>query len=113
MTSARATSRPGLPRRSARVSVAGVPPGRYKLKVFRVGYQVNDVYGDYRRLGSPSTLQRQQVLELAQKNDGRPVETARIRIIAGKGFVRDLELRENDVYLVTLESNKHMRPRVL
>lgn len=96
-----------------RVSVAGVPAGTYQLNVYRVGYQVNDVYGDYLRLGSPSTLQRKQVLELAQKNDGRPVETARLRVIAGRDFVRDLQLRENDVYLITLESNDRMKPRVL
>ena len=92
-----------------RISVAGVAPGNYQLTVYRVGYHVNDVYSDYLRLGSPSTLQRQQLLELAQKNDGRPIETARIRIIAGKDLTRDLALRENDVCLTTLESNYKMR----
>jgi len=86
-----------------RVSVAGLPPGAYRLNVYRVGYRVNDVYGDYLKLGSPSTLQRRQVLELAERNDGRTIDTARIRITRGRDFVRDLWLRENDVYLITLE----------
>jgi xylan 1,4-beta-xylosidase len=85
-----------------RVSIAGLPPGTYTLNVYRVGYQVNDVYADYLKLGSPSTLTRAQVRALAEKNDGRPVETARVRISAGQPFTREVGLRENDVYLITL-----------
>jgi xylan 1,4-beta-xylosidase len=88
-----------------RVMVAGLPSGTYQLNVFRVGYQVNDVYGDYLKLGLPSTLQRKQVSELAERNDGRPIDTARIQITRGQEFVRDVPLRENDVYLITLDSS--------
>jgi xylan 1,4-beta-xylosidase len=87
-----------------RISVAGVPPGSYRLNVYRVGYRVNDVFGDYLSLGEPSTLTRKQVLELAERNDGRPIDTTRIRINRGREFVREVQLRENDVYLITLES---------
>lgn len=82
------------------VSVAGLPAGDYDVSVHRVGYGVNDVYGDYMRLGSPRSLTREQVRELASKNDGRAVATDRVRV---KGtFSRDVEMRENDVYLITL-----------
>ncbi len=89
-----------------RVSVAGLPSGSYRLNVYRVGYRVNDVYGDYLRLGAPSTLLRTQVLGLAERNDGQPIDTARIRITRGRDFVRYVWLRENDVYLITLESSQ-------
>jgi xylan 1,4-beta-xylosidase len=72
------------------------------LKLYRVGYRVNDVYGDYLEMGLPATLTREQVRRLAEKNDGRPASAARVQVTAGQTFTRDLPLRENDVYLMTL-----------
>lgn len=86
-----------------RVSIAGLSPGDYKMQVYRVGYQINDVYSDYLKIGSPTQLSRAEAQKLAERNDGRPVDTARIRIGAGQDFKRDFGMRENDVYLITLE----------
>jgi xylan 1,4-beta-xylosidase len=85
------------------VSLTGVPPGSYRLNVYRVGYQVNDVYADYMKMGSPLSLRPDQVRGLTERNDGRPIDSVPIHISAGHAFARDLPLRENDVYLVTLE----------
>ena len=87
----------------AQVSLTGVPPGNYQMNVYRVGYQVNDVYGDYLKLGAPRSLTREQVRELAARNDGRPVSARRIDVNASRSFVHQVPLRENDVYLITLE----------
>ena len=87
----------------ARVLIANLPPGSYKMSVYRIGYRINDVYDDYLQMGSPTTLSREQVRELAERSDGRAVETTRLRIRAGQPFTRDVQLRENDVYLITLE----------
>lgn len=86
-----------------RVSIAGLSPGDYKMSVYRIGYRVNDVYDDYLQMGAPATLNREQVRVLTEKTDGRPVETARLRINRRQTFIRDVQLRENDVYLITLE----------
>jgi len=88
---------------TARLKLSGLPAGAYEMKVYRVGRQVNDVYADYLKLGSPQTLTREQARALAAKNDGRAVRTGRVRVGAGRTFARDFPLRENDVYLVTLE----------
>jgi xylan 1,4-beta-xylosidase len=72
------------------------------LKVYQVGYRVNDVYDDYLSLGSPATLTREQVRQLAEKNDGRALSTTRIKVVAGQPLARDFAMRENDVYLITL-----------
>jgi xylan 1,4-beta-xylosidase len=85
------------------VAVAGLPPSSYQLKVYRVGYRVNDVYADYLKMGAPANLNRAQLRELAEKNDGRAVESGHIRIRAGETFNRNFSLGENDVYLITLE----------
>lgn len=87
----------------ARAKLAGLPPGTYKMNLYRIGYQVNDVYSDYVKMGSPETLTRAEVIELAQNNNGRPVESVTVRIRAGESFIRDIRLRENDVCLITLE----------
>ncbi len=89
-----------------RVSIAGVPAGSYQLNVYRVGYRANDVYGDYLSSGGPATLTRKQVLELAQRNDGRSIDSTRIRMNRSREFVRDVQLRENDVYLIELLHRK-------
>jgi len=88
------------------LSIAGLPKGDYQVQVYRVGYQVNDVYADYLKMGSPHDLSREQVRELAAKNDGRAAVTEHVRIAAGKSFEKEIRLRENDVFLVTLEEIK-------
>jgi xylan 1,4-beta-xylosidase len=85
------------------VSVKGLPAGNYVQRIYRVGYQINDVYADYLKLGSPQNLSRAQVTELSQKNDGRAVSTSRVMINAKTSFQFEVPMRENDVYLLTLE----------
>lgn len=86
-----------------RVTVANLPSATYRLNVYRIGYRINDVYADYLKMGSPQSLTPAAVAELAKRNDGHPVETARLRVGARQTFARDVWLRENDVYLMTLE----------
>ena len=94
---------PARPVGPARVSLSNVASGNYKLTVYRVGYGVNDVYGDFLKLGSPSHLTREQVRALAEKNDGRAVVNDRVRIDGSKSFHYDMSMRENDVVLIVLE----------
>jgi len=42
------------------------------------------------------------VAELAKKNDSAPIETRKVKIRRDGKFKKELELRENDVYLMTL-----------
>jgi xylan 1,4-beta-xylosidase len=86
-----------------RVSFAGLPRGSYTLSTYRVGYGVNDVYTDYLKLGSPPTLTREQIRALSKRNDGRPVSTMRVQVKASDRFSRNILMRENDVYLITLQ----------
>ncbi|HEX3232085.1 MAG TPA: hypothetical protein VHQ95_24120, partial [Pyrinomonadaceae bacterium] len=85
-----------------RVSLSGVPTGRYLMSAYRVGHGINDVYTEYLKLGSPWSLTRQQVRGLAAHNDGRRVETARVVITQSGNFSHSFAIRENDVCLVTL-----------
>ncbi len=86
-----------------KINIADLSAGKYQMTIYQVGYQVNDVYSDYLKMGSPKNLTREQVRELSEKNDGKPVETLQINIKNKTPFTKDFNLRENDVYLLTLE----------
>ena len=72
----------------AQVRLADVPAGNYELKVYQTGYQVNDVYADYLITGSPKHLSREQIRQLAEKNDGKPIESTPVKIDSKGVFVR-------------------------
>ena len=90
----------------ANLEIKGLPRGIYQLNVYQVGYQVNDVYTDFLKLGSPQHLKREQVKQLFEKNNGTPIETTVVKIEGNKPFSRTLKLRENDVFMITLEKTK-------
>jgi xylan 1,4-beta-xylosidase len=85
------------------VNISNLPAGNYQLKVFQVGYGVNDVYTDFLKMGAPQNLKREQVLELTAKNDGKPIESLSVKINKKIGFSKIINLRDNDVFLLTLE----------
>lgn len=85
------------------VNISNLPAGNYHLKVFRVGYGVNDVLTDFLKMGAPQNLKREQVQELASKNDGKPIESVSIKIDKKGIFPKNIDLRKNDVFLLTLE----------
>jgi xylan 1,4-beta-xylosidase len=86
-----------------RVQVKSLPPGDYQLSIYEVGYQVNDVYTAYLKLGSPASLSREQIRKLAEQNDGRAISTTRVHVRLGQPFVHEVLLRENEAFLITLE----------
>jgi xylan 1,4-beta-xylosidase len=94
-----------LPARSkgtVRLQLSHLPAGKYALQIFKVGYRVNDAYATYLDLGAPAQLTPHQVETIQTQNDGAPLERALISIDQGT-FVRDFDLRENDVVLVALD----------
>jgi xylan 1,4-beta-xylosidase len=85
------------------VNLSNLPAGNYHLKVFQVGYGVNDVYTDFLKMGAPQNLKLEQVRQLASKNDGKPIESLSIKIDRKGAFSKDINMRKNDVFLLTLE----------
>lgn len=86
-----------------RLHIANLKPGTYHLSVYRVGYRINDPYDDYLALGRPSQLTRPQVAKIKARNDGRPVATETVVARRGRALSLEYPMRENDVYLVTVE----------
>jgi xylan 1,4-beta-xylosidase len=86
------------------VTISGLPSGTYRRTIYRIGYQINDVYADYLKLGSPLRLSRAQVSALAAQNDGRAVSKETVLLRSGRPFVYNTSIRENDVFLITLDA---------
>jgi xylan 1,4-beta-xylosidase len=92
---------PAKPKGKARLQIAGISEGVYLLQVFRTGYRANDAYTTYLAAGAPSQLSTHQVDAIQRANDGSPSLTEVIKIDGGR-FAREFDVRENDVFLVTL-----------
>jgi xylan 1,4-beta-xylosidase len=63
---------------------------------------VNDAYAIYKDLGSPAQLTRAQVQRIHAGSDGKPLSQTTVTVGTNGTFDRELLLRENDVFLVTL-----------
>jgi xylan 1,4-beta-xylosidase len=85
-----------------KVNFDNVPQGQYAMVVYKVGYRVNDAYSTYLDMGSPKQLTAKQVETIKKMNNGAPVSTEIIEIKANTPISKELDLRENDVYLVNL-----------
>lgn len=94
-----------LPSRSKgklKINLTNVPEGTYALEVYKVGYRSNDAYSTYLAMGKPEQLSRQQVDQIKKQNDGAPDCREVITVKGGIPFLKELDLRENDVYFLNL-----------
>lgn len=88
------------PAEPAHLSIPDLPAGRWLISVYRTGYGINDVYGEYLKLGRPDNLSREQIAALAVACEGTP----ECSVFAGKGgFEYDIPLRENDVFFLDIK----------
>ncbi len=85
------------------VNLSHVPAGKYAMEIYKVGYRVNDAYTSYVDLGRPGQLNKQQVEELKNQNDGSPVLTELIEVDGNGIFSKEFDIRENDVIMLSLK----------
>jgi len=85
-----------------KVNLSNVPAGKYTLEIYKVGYRVNDAYTQYVDMGKPKQLNKQQVTDLKSNNNGSPVITETIVVKENAAFTKELDIRENDVFLLNL-----------
>jgi len=93
---------PSKSKGKVKVRISNIPAGTYTLEMNKVGYRINDAYTEYVDLGKPSQLNRQQVEDLKKHNNGSPVLVEIIDIKTGDSFSKELDIRENDVFLLNL-----------
>jgi xylan 1,4-beta-xylosidase len=85
-----------------RINIENIPEGSYSLQVYKVGYRSNDAYTSYLDLGRPGQLTKSQVEQIKELNDGSPVSGEIITVNSGVAFVKELNIRENDVFFLSL-----------
>jgi xylan 1,4-beta-xylosidase len=84
------------------VSLKNLSAGNYELKIYKTGYRANDPYTTYLDLGSPSQLTKAQVAKIKTINNGGPVINEKITVTTKGSFSKQLHLKENDVFFVTV-----------
>ncbi|OCX54743.1 glycoside hydrolase [Mucilaginibacter sp. PPCGB 2223] len=94
---------PAKPLPAIHLKLRDIKTGKYRLSIYRTGYQANDPYTAYFKMGSPGQLSREQVKTLKQLSDDQPVEQQVIEVNAKGNFERDINLRQNDVILVKFD----------
>jgi xylan 1,4-beta-xylosidase len=85
------------------LTISNLSKGKYVEETYRVGYRENDAYATYSDLGAPAQLTRAQVEKIKSKNSGKACETRTVTIGKDGKFARQLDVRENEVVLITLQ----------
>lgn len=93
---------PSKSKGKVKINISGIPTGMYYLEIYKVGYRVNDPYTTYYDMGRPNQLTKEQVNEIKKQNDGSPIHCEKIEVKTGIPFMKELDIRENDVFLLTL-----------
>jgi xylan 1,4-beta-xylosidase len=93
---------PALDKGSVKIELSGIPEGTYQLEIYKIGYKVNDAYSTYISQSKPKQLTKQQVEEIKNQNDGSPLYKENIKIKSTGSFLKEIPIRENDVFLLNL-----------
>lgn len=93
---------PAKPKGKVKVTISDIPEGNYLLEIYKIGYKVNDAYSTYLVMNKPKQLTKHQVEIIKDVNDGSPVSKEVLEIDSSKLFSRELDIHENDVFLLNL-----------
>ncbi len=88
---------------SAKLELRGLPPGRYRLRRQRTGYERNDAHTAYLKMGSPKDLSAAQLRDLQQRTADAPEREEVLVVGRGGTLSLDVGLRSHDVVLLSLE----------
>jgi xylan 1,4-beta-xylosidase len=87
---------------NVKIRISDIPQGKYVVETYQIGYRVNDPYTTYFDMGRPDQLTKAQVEKIKKLNDGSVIFSEQIKVEKGKPFIKELEIRENDVFLVIM-----------
>jgi len=88
---------------TVKVSLSGIPKGKYVLEMYRIGYKLNDAYTAYLSMGKPSQLTKQQVTQINKQNEDLPVSKESVEVTSSGRFERAFSIRENEVIMLLLK----------
>ncbi|MFK2890893.1 GH39 family glycosyl hydrolase [Dyella flagellata] len=76
-------------------------PGKYLVALYRTGFDANDAYTAYLRMGSPKSLNAIQLKQLQSLTDDTPTQQRLVIQANGSGRV-SIPMRSNDVVLMEI-----------
>lgn len=86
----------------AQIQCNHISPGKYLVKIFKTGFENNDAYTAYLRMGAPSYLSPKEVDKLKGLSAGLPVKTETITINKDGSWKTTISQKENDVIFIQL-----------
>lgn len=94
---------PDHPAAPVDLKVTHLLPGTvYRLQVHRTGYNENDAYSAYLRMGAPKNLTQPQIAHLDYLTRDHPVRNQIVRVGADGSIAIHVPMRTNGIVLVTL-----------
>lgn len=75
---------------------------KYQLEVRRTGYQANDAYSAYLKMGAPKDLSAEQINQLNELTRDRPEKTQIVSSNKNGDISLTISMRSNDVVLISL-----------
>ncbi|MEI8290847.1 MAG: glycoside hydrolase [Verrucomicrobiota bacterium] len=87
------------------IKIAHLPKGKYHAQFFRVGFEKNDAYTAYLKMGAPRQLSRAQVSQLKASASGAPEMTRDVMVDDFGNLETSVTIRANDVWLVKMSHN--------
>ncbi len=88
---------------SVDLSLKNMSPGIYNLKIYKIGYRVNDAYTTYMDMKLPLQLTRAEATKLKTENPGTAITTYQVKINSSGTWHQTIPMRQNDVCLLTFE----------
>lgn len=93
---------PAKSKGKVQIKISEIPADTYRVEIYKAGYRVNDPYTTYFDMGRPNQLTKEQVYKIKELNDGSAISSEIIKVKKGTEFQKELEIRENDVFLLTM-----------
>ncbi len=92
---------PAALKQTVKLKLSNVKNGNYKVEIYRVGYQQNDPYTAYLKMGKPAQISKAEVSELSRFYTALPAGKMRVNIRNGY-YEQELKISENDLVFVKL-----------
>ncbi len=86
------------------LKITGLAPGRYRMRLYQVGYGVNDVYHDFTEAHFTDLPTQEETAKLKKQTSGEAVRSESIQIGPNGTYERLLPMREYDCFLLELSS---------
>lgn len=96
---------PSEPKETLAIHIKNIPPGKYRMRLFKVGYKQNDPYTAYLQMGRPQHPARPAMQAIEKESAGQPVLDKTIQV-TGSHYQQDIALNENGIVYLDLKKIK-------